>query len=272
MPSCYRFTTVSGTGVFEAVQRDCPKEDPRWKVAPDESWHTPIGEPFPGCQSWWTEDGMREYVLSGLQDWHRSVVAEPIQVTVARINNGAKYTDGVQIISEPEHFRPLETLPLDEFIDRLAHDYSKPCVGKVAIYVTRGSGSRAELLVFHHADHPEAGVQVPAGTIEPGESPHEAARRELREEAGIGAIDTLEALGDCRFYKTHSHEFQHRHYFHLPDRSDLPDRWSQRVASGDEDEGLRFNFSWQPLDRLDPMLLRMGGIADSLLRLRRSLR
>ena len=38
---------------------------------------------------------------------------------------------------------------------------------KVFAYITH----RCHLLVFWHVDVPEAGIQVPAGTVEPGESP-----------------------------------------------------------------------------------------------------
>ena len=46
---------------------------------------------------------------------------------------------------------------------------------KVLAYVTRLRNGDVELLVFDHRDAPEAGIQVPAGTIEPGESPDVAA-------------------------------------------------------------------------------------------------
>ena len=38
---------------------------------------------------------------------------------------------------------------------------------KALVYITWGD----KLLVFSHPDFPEAGIQVPAGTIEPGEEP-----------------------------------------------------------------------------------------------------
>ena len=38
---------------------------------------------------------------------------------------------------------------------------------KVFAYLTHGH----RLLVFRHADFPEAGIQVPAGTVQPDERP-----------------------------------------------------------------------------------------------------
>lgn len=55
-------------------------------------------------------------------------------------------------------------------------------VRKVACYVVHDE----HLLVFTHDDVPitETGVQVPAGSTQPGEAPEEAAVRELFEETG----------------------------------------------------------------------------------------
>jgi len=56
-------------------------------------------------------------------------------------------------------------------------------IAKVVVYLVH----RGHLLVFIHPDAPEAGIQVPAGSVEPGEHPSTAARRELEEETGIKA-------------------------------------------------------------------------------------
>ena len=51
-------------------------------------------------------------------------------------------------------------------------------------YITNGR----RLLPFTHPESPGAGVQVPAGTIEPGESPKHAVMREAREETGLAGL------------------------------------------------------------------------------------
>jgi 8-oxo-dGTP pyrophosphatase MutT (NUDIX family) len=56
--------------------------------------------------------------------------------------------------------------------------HTGPVLDKVTGFVTRGR----ELLVFRH---PTAGVQLPAGTVEAGETPEAAVLREVREEAGL---------------------------------------------------------------------------------------
>ena len=52
-------------------------------------------------------------------------------------------------------------------------------VGKAFAYVTRGT----DLLVFSHVGMPEAGIQVPAVTIDPGETPADAVLRETEQAA-----------------------------------------------------------------------------------------
>lgn len=52
---------------------------------------------------------------------------------------------------------------------------------KVFAYFTHSH----RLLVFRHADFPEAGIQVPAGTVQPDENSDEAVLREVYEETGL---------------------------------------------------------------------------------------
>jgi 8-oxo-dGTP pyrophosphatase MutT (NUDIX family) len=63
---------------------------------------------------------------------------------------------------------------------------------KVTAFVTRDSDRGRELLVFQH---PIAGVQVPAGTVEPNESPENAVRREVCEETGLENVSITAYLG-----------------------------------------------------------------------------
>jgi 8-oxo-dGTP pyrophosphatase MutT (NUDIX family) len=55
---------------------------------------------------------------------------------------------------------------------------------KVTVFVTRPAVRGPELLLF---EHPNAGIQIPAGTLEQGERPEQAALREAYEETGLSA-------------------------------------------------------------------------------------
>ena len=64
---------------------------------------------------------------------------------------------------------------------------------KVFAYITHGN----QLLVFSHPDFPEAGIQVPAGTIEEGETAEAAVMREAFEETGLANLKRIRMLGEC---------------------------------------------------------------------------
>ncbi|MHA7776221.1 NUDIX hydrolase [Roseibium sp. M-1] len=63
---------------------------------------------------------------------------------------------------------------------------------KAYVYLTCGE----ELLVFEEPDFPEVGLQVPGGTLDPGESYLQGARREFAEETGLSLDIALESFAD----------------------------------------------------------------------------
>jgi 8-oxo-dGTP pyrophosphatase MutT (NUDIX family) len=65
-------------------------------------------------------------------------------------------------------------------------------IHKVTCLITRTSSLGSELLLFKH---PNAGIQIPAGTVEPGEEIEPAARREAYEETGLDALVLVRLLG-----------------------------------------------------------------------------
>lgn len=101
-------------------------------------------------------------------------------------------------------------------------------VQKVVAYIT----CRGHLLVFRQPESPEAGIQVPAGTVDPGETPTAAVLREAGEETGLHGLTVRSFLGARNFhFRRENGERVHlrRHYFHLECRADidLNDRWIQ---------------------------------------------
>ena len=120
-------------------------------------------------------------------------------------------------------------------------------VEKAFAYITHGG----RLLVFEHADFPEAGLQVPAGTILSGEPPEAAVVREAREETGLVAFSAVVFVGTAEFDARRSgkDEIHRRHFFHLPVVGTVPERWRhhERDASDGTREPIAFDLYWLPL-------------------------
>jgi 8-oxo-dGTP pyrophosphatase MutT (NUDIX family) len=65
-------------------------------------------------------------------------------------------------------------------------------VEKVTALITRPAKPGLELLLF---EHPYAGIQIPAGTVEEQETPEEAVLREAKEETGLSPLAIQRYLG-----------------------------------------------------------------------------
>ena len=160
-------------------------------------------------------------------------------------------------------------------------------VEKAVCYITRDG----RVLVFEHPGAPEAGIQVPAGTIEPGEDPARAALREAAEESGLRGetpdsvprfnlpyqfvlsghdlpvyLSLRRKLGvvdyDLRPYgRAETHR---RHFFHLEVSGELPESWTawEEHPSDGSPGPIEFRIFWADLcDSLPPI---SGGL-DALL-------
>jgi 8-oxo-dGTP pyrophosphatase MutT (NUDIX family) len=76
--------------------------------------------------------------------------------------------------------RPLKLWQMDKVL------------GKVTTFITRERKGLLELLLF---EHPNAGIQIPAGTMEEGEVPEESALREAGEESGLSQLELVNYIG-----------------------------------------------------------------------------
>lgn len=96
-------------------------------------------------------------------------------------------------------------------------------IDKVLIYATL----RERLLVFAEPDSPQMPLQVPGGTVDPGEDVHLAAYREFEEETGIKVRDGMAHLEtvDYAFPDEQGTELHRRHCFHLRLRDEQPETW-----------------------------------------------
>jgi ADP-ribose pyrophosphatase YjhB (NUDIX family) len=63
---------------------------------------------------------------------------------------------------------------------------------KVTAFVTRISENGTELLFFEHTF---AGIQIPTVTVNLGETPEQAALREVEEETGLNSMKIIRKLG-----------------------------------------------------------------------------
>lgn len=99
----------------------------------------------------------------------------------------------------------------------------KPPVRKAFAYITSGK----KLLLFTHPDHPDAGVQVPAGTMQRGETASEAVLREAREETRLEHLDLGRWLGRDVFdaHRIGKHEVHDRWFWHIVAKGDVPESW-----------------------------------------------
>jgi 8-oxo-dGTP pyrophosphatase MutT (NUDIX family) len=129
---------------------------------------------------------------------------------------------------------------------------AKPDAQKVLIYATW----RGRLLVFDEPDFPEIELQVPGGTVEPGEDPEQAATSEFAEETGLALNNTLRplAIDDHRFVKNGAAICHRRHYYHADIGGPYPDTWLHHEMT--------------PFDGGGPILLRFFWIDIAAARVR----
>jgi 8-oxo-dGTP pyrophosphatase MutT (NUDIX family) len=118
---------------------------------------------------------------------------------------------------------------------------------RVAAYVLRATATGPELLVFDHVDFPEAGTQVPAGGLEPGETPVAAALREVAEETGLTGVRPVGELGVSAHPHPVTGQPRRTTYVQLSAGAVPAGEWTHRVAGGGEDGGLRFACRFVPL-------------------------
>lgn len=136
---------------------------------------------------------------------------------------------------------------------------------KVYCYITCGD----RLLVFRHVDFPEAGIQVPGGSIEPGEAPDAAALREAEEETGLRDLALVGLLGEVErdMSDRGRDEIQHRWFYHLLCETETPAVWRHAERTPSEGDGsIWFELTWAPLRRERPTLIAgMGDLLPQLL-------
>lgn len=141
---------------------------------------------------------------------------------------------------------------------------------KVLAYITHGS----RLLVLTHPESPEAGIQVPGGTVEAGEDIADAALREATEESGLTGLRLGALLGKLSLNRADVglDEIHHRHYFHVWCDQTPPESWrhyeftaSDRPANH---EPIPLDFHWVNLpDGVLPLIAKHDAFLPELIML-----
>ena len=134
---------------------------------------------------------------------------------------------------------------------------------KVHAYVTREKEGAMQLLVFKHRDTPEAGIQVPGGTVDEGETLEAAILREVQEESGLRHLCIERFLADYIIHVREKKEYEKRHFFHVTLLTDVKDSWEHIVSAGEEDEGLVFCYEWIDIAKYPELAGKQGEFLHS---------
>ena len=108
----YRFE-CDGQGIYAAVEKECPRNDPRRNGKPDGAWLPRVGSSYLGTISFWKSSGLEKYESTGLRDWHLSVVTGDTRFIVADLPTEFLYEDEWQVIFSPEHLNIQRSYRID---------------------------------------------------------------------------------------------------------------------------------------------------------------
>ena len=257
----YRFES-GNKGIYEAVDLDCPRTDPRRENKPDGSWLPKVGEKYPRAISFWTEKGVEKYFESGLQEWHRSVLKTSLNVLKLDQPKDVLYEDEFQVICDAN-----QELVSESWEDFVISQKEFPLVDKVVAYITREEEGNLEILVFdHEKEWSEAGTQVPAGGIDDGEDLEAGVLREVLEEVGIKDIKISKKIDEYIMYRNTHKQFNRRHVFHLKPTCELPKNWTHTVSGEGIDKDMKFYCYWIPINEAEIKLA--GSMGHSIRKLK----
>jgi len=135
---------------------------------------------------------------------------------------------------------------------------------RVAAYITHGD----RLLVFDHTGFPEAGIQVPGGSVEPDEDLHEAVLRKAREETGLVDLQIRAYLGTREYDRARWGLVGtlRSHFYHLVAGGELPERWLhyEDTPSDGSPGPIEFEFYWVSLAAVPELACRQGDLLHRL--------
>ena len=124
---------------------------------------------------------------------------------------------------------------------------------KVLAYITKDDHDERKILVFEQIDHPEAGLQVPGGTVEENEPLIDALYREIEEETGIRReqLQLNGKVNKMNYFPVHRKGVMHeRNIFHLTYIGEVRNEWDVCVSGSGSDQGMVFRCRWVPVNNL----------------------
>jgi ADP-ribose pyrophosphatase YjhB (NUDIX family) len=123
---------------------------------------------------------------------------------------------------------------------------------RVAAYVIRHRAV-SELLVFDHVGMPQAGTQVPAGGVHPGEELEQAVLREVAEETGLLTASVVRRIAEEDKPHPDTRQARKTTYFHLQAPATTADAWHHTVRGDGDDVSLTFACRFLPLPLEQPL-------------------
>lgn len=139
---------------------------------------------------------------------------------------------------------------------------------KAYVYILHGD----RLLVFRERAHRDSGVQVPGGTLDPGETPEAGARREVAEETGRDdlVIDGYVGNHIWTYQWRHVTGRYRRHFFFGRFDNPAPETWEHwEMTPSDGGDPFTMRFYWVPFLNARPRLAH--GYGRELITLRQRL-
>ncbi|WP_252504238.1 NUDIX domain-containing protein [Sporosarcina sp. Marseille-Q4943] len=139
---------------------------------------------------------------------------------------------------------------------------------KVLAYITKDDHAGRKILVFEQEGNPEAGLQVPGGTIEEDELLIDALYREIEEETGIRR-DQLQLNGKVDkknyFPENRKNVIHERNVFHLTYIGEDEHEWDTCVKSTGKDNGMIFHCRWMPVNDLPALAAGQDELIDFII-------
>lgn len=135
-------------------------------------------------------------------------------------------------------------------------------VPKVCAYVTRADGR--QLLVFEGPKYDR--LQVPKGTVEPGERLTDAVLRELFEESGIESVGSTRLVASDVWTRRRTADRVRKYlrYFYHLEVDVRRDAWAHEVTGEGEECGSTFRYSWVDLPTSEPLALSLDDYLSRL--------